>query len=141
MFNTWLGSYCHRRLDTMIENGQERRVDKRERTGARLRIAFVRGVGLPADRNLVDVECYDVSRSGCAFWTLNPPELVELLVVFGEGAGEVRLKAKVVRWQVAEHHGRLRTLVGCQFAERLMAIPKTPATEIPRDPADVSGIV
>jgi hypothetical protein len=113
----------------MIDSGHERRVEKRERTGARLRIAFMRGSGLPADRNLVDVECHDVSRSGCAYWTLNPPEHLELLIVFGEGAEEVRLKAKVVRWQVAEHHGRLRTLVGCQFAERLMAIPKTPVVE------------
>jgi hypothetical protein len=113
----------------MEDKGHERRVDKRERTGARLRVAYVRGSGLPADRNLVDVECQDVSRSGCGFWTLNPPEHLELLVVFGEGANELRLKAKVVRWQVAEHNGRLRTLVGCQFAERLMAIPATPEPE------------
>jgi hypothetical protein len=115
----------------MNDNGHERRMDKRERTGARLRIAYVRGAGLPADRNLVDVECQDVSRSGCGFWTLNPPEHLEVLMVFGEGAEELRLKAKVVRWQVAEHNGRLRTLVGCQFAERLMAIPKPPGHEAP----------
>jgi hypothetical protein len=113
----------------MNDNGHERRMDKRERTSARLRIAYVRGAGLPADRNLVEVECQDVSRSGCGFWTLNPPEHLEVLVVFGEGADELRLKAKVVRWQVAEHNGRLRTLIGCQFAERLMSIPKTPGHE------------
>jgi hypothetical protein len=116
---------------SMSETGHERRVDRRERTAARMRIAYIRGAGLPSDRSLVEVECHDVSRSGCAYWTLNPPEHIEMLVVFGEGQTEVRLKAKVVRWQVAEHHGRLRTLVGCQFAERLAIIPKTIATESP----------
>jgi hypothetical protein len=83
----------------------------------RMRVASTRGGVLPADGNLVEVECHNLSCSGCAYWTMTTPEHKELLVVFGEN--EIRLKARVVHCEVKEHDGRLRTLVGCQFVKRL----------------------
>ena len=84
-----------------------------------MRVAYARGSMLPTDANLMEVECDNVSRSGFAYWIHNPPAQSELLVVFGEAPNQVRVRARVVHWKVADHNGRLRTLVGCQFVGRL----------------------
>jgi hypothetical protein len=107
----------------MSDTAQDRRTDPRERIATRLRIAYFRGQTVPSDWNLVDVDCHDVSRSGCAYWTRNRPDSTEVLIVFGEGEAEVRLRARVMRWEVGVHHDRLRTLVGCQFVQRLESLP------------------
>jgi hypothetical protein len=107
----------------MSDTSQERRIEPRERTASRLRIAYFRGEAIPFDYNLVDVDCHDVSRSGCAYWTRNRPDATDVLIVFGEGDREVRLKARVVRWEVGLHKDRLYTLIGCKFLERLESIP------------------
>ncbi len=93
----------------------ERRQDERRWITLRTRVAYLRGGALPSDRNLVEVQCHNISRSGFAYWVLGAPEHDELVVVFGEGPTSVRMLAGVVHVTVAEHNGRLRTLVGCQF--------------------------
>ncbi len=103
----------------MNEPVLERRREVREHSETRLRFGYARGDWLPADADLIDVECQDLSRSGCAFWAVGTPEQKDLLVVFGEAPNTVRIKACVVHWQVAPHNDRLRTLVGCEFVERL----------------------
>jgi len=103
----------------MLGPANERRSEEREHSGMRMRVACVRGKVLPADANLVEVECHNLSSTGFAYWTLAEPEQNDLLVVFGETTNEIRLTARVVHCKVAEHDGRLRTLVGCQFMQRL----------------------
>ena len=103
----------------MLGPTNERRSADREPSGRRMRVACVRGQVLPADANLVEVECHNLSSTGFAYWTLAEPEHDHLLVVFGEGPSELRLTARVVRCEVAEHDGRLRTLVGCEFVKRI----------------------
>ena len=97
----------------------ERRREDRGHSETRLRVGYARGTWLPADGDLEDVECENLSRSGCAYWAIATPEHDELLVVFGEAPNTVRIKARVVHWKVAQHNDRLRTLVGCEFVERL----------------------
>jgi hypothetical protein len=97
----------------------ERRREEREHSETRLRVGYTRGAWIPPDSDLEDVECQNLSRSGCAYWAISTPEHDELLVVFGEAPNVVRIKARVAHWQVAQHNDRLRTLVGCEFVERL----------------------
>jgi hypothetical protein len=97
----------------------ERRREVREHSETRLRVGYARGAWTPSESDLMDVECQDLSRSGCAFWTVGTPDHDELLVVFGEAPNLVRIKARVIHWHVAAHNDRLRTLVGCEFVERL----------------------
>ena len=97
----------------------ERRREDRESPRTIVRVAYARGGLLPSDRNLEQVECHNLSRSGFAYWMLSPPDHNDLLVVFGETPNEVRVRARVVHCEVAEHKGRLRTLGGCQFWGRL----------------------
>jgi hypothetical protein len=97
----------------------ECRRESRRPLGVTIRVAPARAGVLPADGNLVEVECRDMSRSGFSYWVVSPPEFEGLLVVFGEKPHDVRLRARVVHTEVVEHKGRLRTLVGCEFCRRL----------------------
>jgi len=103
----------------MRESEHERRREEREQSARRARVAYTRGAVLPADVNLIEVECHNLSRHGFAYWAVAPPDQKDVLVVLGEAATEVRIKARVIHWQVAQHEGRLRTLVGCEFLTRL----------------------
>ena len=87
--------------------------------GLPVRVAPARAGVVPADGNLVDVECHNLSRSGFSYWVMSPPEFKEVLVVFGKKPPGVRLRARVVHTEILEHKGRLRTLVGCEFCRRL----------------------
>lgn len=97
----------------------DRRHEAREGVASKVRVAYARGGGLPADECLEEVECHNLSRSGFAYWTVAAPEDKELLVVFGEPPHEIRVKARVVHYEVAQHDRRLRNLIGCRFIERL----------------------
>jgi hypothetical protein len=98
--------------------GVDRRREERRWIALRTRIGYIRGGALPSDRNLVEVQCHNISKSGFAYWILSAPEQDELVVVFGEGPHCIRMLARVIHVTVAERNGRLRTLVGCQFHGR-----------------------
>jgi hypothetical protein len=102
-----------------FDDALERRREEREHSLRRARVAYTRGAVLPADVNLIEVECHNLSRHGLAYWAIAPPEHKNVLVVLGETGSEVRIKARVIHWQVAQHDGRLRTLVGCEFVTRV----------------------
>ena len=84
-----------------------------------VRVGYTRGDMLPTFGNLVEVECHALLRSGFAYWTITKPEHTGVLAVFGEGPNQLRVRARVVQCKVAEHNGRLRTLVTCQFIGRV----------------------
>jgi len=84
-----------------------------------VRIGYPRGKVLPLDRSLIEAECESLSRSGFAYWAVMKPEQTIVLVIFGESPNETRLRARVIHCKVAEHNGRLRTLVSCQFIGRV----------------------
>jgi len=93
--------------------------DARERSGMTVRVGYSLGEALPRDNSLVEVECQSLSRSGFTYWMISKPQNTGVLVVFGEPPNEVRVRARVVGCKVAEHNGRLRTLVSCQFIRRV----------------------
>ena len=93
--------------------------DSSDRSGMVMRVGYLVGETLPRDSTLVEVECHSLSRSGFAYWMISKPHNTGVLVVFGEGPNEVRIRSRVIDCKVAEHNGRLRTLVTCKFIGRV----------------------
>src|SRR5688572_11611789 len=72
-----------------------------DRTGMAVRVGHLVGETLPRDSMLVEVECQSLSRSGFAYWVISRPHNTGVLVVFGEGPNEVRIRSRVIDCKVA----------------------------------------
>lgn len=97
----------------------DRRKDSRTEYSNRVRIAYFRHGRAPLDAEFLEVQCYNLSRSGFSFWSFAAREEKELLVVFGDPPNEIRVKARVIHNEATQQDGKLRTLVGCEFLERM----------------------
>ena len=100
-------------------SGAERRRSFRRAYRYRQAVAPMAGGVVPARREFFEVDCWDISLGGIAFFLDRPPDFQTLVVSLGRPPALNYFTAQVVRVARMEQHGRMRYLVGCRFLERV----------------------
>jgi len=104
-------------------SGAERRRSFRRAYRYRQAIAPMTSGAMPARWEFFEVDCWDLSLGGIAFFLDRSPNFESLVVALGRPPALSYLTARVVRVAHMEQHGRMRYLVGCRFLERVPGWP------------------
>jgi PAS domain S-box-containing protein len=100
-------------------SGAERRRSFRRAYRYRQAIAPMTDGVVPTRWEFFEVDCWDISLGGIAFFLDRPPDFQTLVVSLGRPPALNHFTAQVVRVARMEQHGRMRYLVGCRFLERV----------------------
>ena len=73
---------------------------------------------MPPPQEFFEVDCWDISLGGIAFFLDQSPEFQSLVVALGRPPALNYFTAQVVRVARMEQRGHMRYLVGCRFLER-----------------------
>ena len=101
-----------------VASGAERRRSFRRAYRYRQAIAPMTGGTMPARREFFEVDCWDISLGGIAFFLDQPPAFQSLVVALGRPPALNYFTAQVMRVGRTEEQGQVRYLVGCRFLER-----------------------
>jgi hypothetical protein len=120
-------AFAFNALAGAIEHSRERRRDVRLPYECVQMIAPFDGVNLPPASAFRPVHCHDISISGLSFFLPQRPTFQNLVVSLGkEGSNRQCITARMVHFRAMQHEGTAQFLVGCEFIEKLPAVP-TPA--------------
>ena len=102
-----------------VQGGSDNRASQRREFQYRQRIAPMVGLGKPAEKDFIEVDCCDISAGGIAFYLDRAPEFTRVVVALGRPPALTYFAAEVVRHVEKVNDGRRVYLVGCRFVGRV----------------------
>lgn len=101
--------------------GTERRTNNRRPFRAVQWVAPSRPGQAPTARDFVEVECFDLSTSGIAYYADEPPSTPHLVFGLGTEGARFYVQAEVAHFRRVPTPTGPRFLVGCRFRGKLGA--------------------